>query len=280
MSDPAQPQGVNPPAPATPAEAAPRPVSPMNAPAPPGAAAEIMGRGPAAPAEVPPQPRPGETEKGYQARLRQVIDERNRERQEKTILLGRVQEQERLLAQRQADPLEGLRALLAPKEVEPADPLERDLIATRKQVEQMQQQLREQAEREQTREATAQRQAYQAQVNAVIVPAIDATGLSNQAKRVLYQAVLTDLVGHAETGRQVSAETIRSFVRHHASAFAPPARPVQQVSDPAGAVGEAAPAVRLMGASQSAMGPARQAPRNPKEAHRMISELIERRASA
>lgn len=279
MSDSAQPQGVNPPAPATPAEAAPR-SDVMNARAPAGAAAEILGGGAAVPTpEAPPQPRPGETEKGFNARLRQVIAERDRERQEKAVLFGRVQEQERLLAQRQADPLEGLRALLAPKEVEPADPLERDLIATRKQVEQMQQQLREQAEREQTREATAQRQAYQAQVNAVIVPAIDATGLSDGAKRVLYQAVLTDLVGQAERGKQVSAETIRSFVRHHASAFAQPVRPVQQVSDPTGAVGEAAPAVRLMQGSQSAMGPARQAPRNPKDAHRMIREMLDRRTA-
>ena len=249
-------------APATPAEAAPRPVNPMNAPVPAGAVAEIMGGGPSGPApEVQPRPAPGETRGDYQARLRQVIDERNRERQEKTVLLGRLQEQGRQLRQRQADPLEGLRALLAPKEPEPADPLERDLIATRKEVEQMREQMRLQSEREQTREAAAQRQAYQAQVNAVIVPAIDATGLSDGAKRTVYKAVLTDLVGHAESGKQVSAETIRSFVRHYAASFAPPARPVQQVSDPAGAVGEAAPAVRVMGGGQSALGAVRQARR-------------------
>ena len=213
-----------------------------------------------------------------QARIRQLVERGNAIARERDQLLGRLQEQERQLQQRQAqqDPLEGLRQLLAPKEPEPADPLERDVLGMKKQFTEMQSKLEAQIAAQQAREQAETTRAYQSNVDQALTSAIGAVpGLSNGARQMVYDAMLTKLVAFAEQGRPVTGETIRSLVNHYTGQFAPPARPIVNVQNPQGAVGERAPAVQLMQGSQTAMGTGRTAPRNPGEAREQVNRMLE-----
>ena len=250
----------------------------LSAPMPEDAGGQGAPPGPGAPGEEPRGPIPYE-------RFAQVVAARREAQERFDRLRAMAEERERAWQQRYdqlrervdsgPDPVEALRRALAPKEPEPADPLERDVMGLRKTLDEVRRQNEDLMTWRTRREEDERQQRYQSDVDGRLSTAIAAAGVQGQAREFLYSAVLTQLVPWAEAGNAVDDRTIAHFVSRYAPLLqrAPPAVAGAPAADASQEAPRAIPFVRGGGSS---VAPTRRAPVDVRDADRMLDEVLKK----